>query len=52
MPVADVSLNNDWSLVRFWNYGAQAWGILYPADGFVYAEKDGAIQATSAAPGS
>ena len=48
MPVADVSLNNDWSLVRFWNYEAQAWGILYPADGFVYAEKAGPIQSTSA----
>jgi hypothetical protein len=48
MPVADVSPNNDWSLVRFWNYQAQAWGILYPAYGFVYSEKSGTLTVASA----
>ena len=48
MPVADISPNNDWSLVRFWNYQAQAWGILYPAYGFVYSEKSGTLTAASA----
>jgi len=43
MPVADVSVANDWSLVRFWNYQAQAWGILYPTSGFIYPVRiDGA----------
>jgi len=51
MPVADVSPNNDWSLVRFWNYQAQAWGILYPAYGFVYSERAGGSTA-AAAPSS
>ena len=52
MPVADVSLNNDWSLVRFWNYQAQAWGILYPAYGFVYTEKAGTVMSSAATPSS
>ena len=33
---------NDWTLVRFWNYQAKAWGTLYPAYGFIYPEKPGA----------
>jgi surface antigen len=48
MPVSDVSPANDWSLVRFWNYQAQAWGILYPASGFVYAEREGGTVTTAA----
>jgi hypothetical protein len=51
MPVADVSPDNDWSLVRFWNYQAQAWGILYPAYGFVYSDKSGTLT-TASAPSS
>jgi len=39
MPVSDVSPANDWSLVRFWNYQLQAWGIVYPAYGFIYPER-------------
>jgi hypothetical protein len=54
MPVADVSPDNDWSLVRFWNYQAQAWGILYPASGFIYPEKTGMTltSASASVPGS
>jgi surface antigen len=50
MPVADVSPDNDWSLVRFWNYQAQAWGILYPASGFIYPEKTGMTLTSASAP--
>jgi surface antigen len=52
MPVADVSPDNDWSLVRFWNYQAQAWGILYPAYGFIYPQTSGTGFATAATPSS
>ena len=54
MPVADVSPDNDWSLVRFWNYQAQAWVILYPASGFIYPEKTGMTltSASASVPGS
>jgi hypothetical protein len=41
MPVLDISPANDWSLVRFWNYEAKTWGIVYEAYGFVYPEKTG-----------
>jgi len=39
MPAIDVSPANDWSLVRFWNYQAKAWGITYQASGFIYPER-------------
>ncbi len=39
MPATDVSAANDWSAVRFWNYQLQAWGIVYPAYGFIYPER-------------
>jgi len=39
MPAVDVSAANDWSAVRFWNYQLQAWGIVYPAYGFVYPDR-------------
>ena len=52
MPVADVSPDNDWSLVRFWNYQAQAWGILYPAYGFVYPQKSTPTFTTASTPSS
>ena len=42
MPAIDVSAENDWTLVRFWNYQASAWGTLYPAYGFIYPERAGA----------
>jgi surface antigen len=38
MPVMDISPGNDWSSVRFWNYEARAWGIAYPAEGFIYPQ--------------
>ncbi|MEA2780720.1 MAG: hypothetical protein QOK29_2264 [Rhodospirillaceae bacterium] len=49
MPVADVSAGNDWSVVRFWNYQAKAWGIVYPAYGFIHPDR---IDSASAAPTS
>ena len=52
MPVVDVSPGNDWTLVRFWNYQAQAWGILYPAYGFVYPQKSSPSFVTASAPSS
>ena len=36
MPVMDVSTNNDWSQLRFWNEDANAFGKIYPALGFIY----------------
>lgn len=45
MPAIDVSAANDWSAVRFWNYQLQAWGIVYPAYGFVYAERTDTVTA-------
>ena len=39
MPATDASLGNDWSLVRFWNYEAKAWGIIYDAYGFIYPDR-------------
>jgi hypothetical protein len=38
--------------VRFWNYQANAWGILYPAYGFIYSEKAGAGATAWAQPTS
>ena len=52
MPVADVPPDNDWTLVRFWNYQAQAWGILYPAYGFVYPQKSTPTFTTASTPSS
>jgi surface antigen len=37
MPVVDVSPNNDWSQLRFWNQPAGSFGAIYPAAGFIYA---------------
>ncbi len=37
MPVIDVSPNNDWSQVRFWNYPSKSFGSTYKASGFIYA---------------
>jgi surface antigen len=36
MAVADVSPNNDWSELRFFNEEAQSYGSVYPANGFIY----------------
>ncbi len=41
MPASDVSPTNDWSVVRFWNYEAKAWGIAYDAYGFIYPDRIG-----------
>jgi CHAP domain len=45
MPVADVSADNDWSLVRFWSYQLEAWGVVYPTSGFIYPERIDAANA-------
>ena len=42
MPVLDVSPANDWSVLRFWNQEARAWGGIYPAEGFIYNAPAGA----------
>ena len=39
MPVQDVSKNNDWTLVRFWNYPSKSYGSLYKGSGFIYPKK-------------
>lgn len=36
MTVVDVSAGNDWTEVRFWNPGADEWGNVYIANGFIY----------------
>jgi hypothetical protein len=42
MPVLDVSPANDWTVLRFWNQEARAWGGIYPAEGFIYNAPAGA----------
>lgn len=37
MPVIDISPNNDWSQVRFWNYPSSSYGRVYKNSGFIYA---------------
>jgi len=39
MPAIDVSANNDWSKIRFWNYPSSSFGRVYPASGFIYPNK-------------
>ena len=34
--VIDVSADNDWTAVRFWNPDTGAYGGVYEADGFIY----------------
>ncbi len=36
MPVKDVSANNDWSKVRFWDYPSRSYGRAFPVSGFIY----------------
>lgn len=36
MLVEDVSANNDWSSVRFWNYEQDCFGFPYAVQGFIY----------------
>ena len=35
--VIDVSSDNDWTAMRFWNPDTNAYGGIYEADGFVYS---------------
>lgn len=39
MDVVDVSKDNDWSRVRFWDYASETYGYIYPVRGFVYNRK-------------
>jgi hypothetical protein len=52
MPAIDVSPGNDWSVVRFWNYQAKAWGITYQASGFIYPERAGTTVSAGPVPTS
>jgi hypothetical protein len=52
MPAIDVSLANDWTLVRFWNYNLKAWGITYEASGFVYPDRLGTVVSAGPVPTS
>lgn len=36
MRAEDISPNNNWSSVRFWNYEAGTFGFPYAAHGFIY----------------
>lgn len=36
MRVKDISANNDWSKVRFWDYPSGTFGRVYPVSGFIY----------------
>lgn len=36
MRVEDISANNDWTRVRFWNYEENCFGFPYKALGFIY----------------
>lgn len=36
MRVKDISANNDWSVVRFWDYPSGTFGSAYPVSGFIY----------------
>jgi surface antigen len=52
MPAIDVSPGNDWTVVRFWNYEAKAWGITYDAYGFIYPDHAGATVSAGPVPTS
>ena len=39
MPAIDVSPNNDWSQIRFWDYPSGTYGSVYKASGFIYPKK-------------
>ena len=36
MRVKDISPNNDWTMVRFWDYPSGTFGRAYPVSGFIY----------------
>lgn len=36
MPVEDISPNNDWTSVKFWNYEMGVYGFPYKSLGFIY----------------
>lgn len=36
MPVEDISPNNDWTRVKFWNYEKNVYGFPYASKGFIY----------------
>lgn len=40
MRVQDVSPDNNWSSVRFWNNEANMFGFPYPVQGFIYNQRE------------
>lgn len=36
MPVEDISPDNNWTRVKFWNYEENVYGFPYAAKGFIY----------------
>lgn len=40
MPAIDVSPNNDWSEIRFWDYPSGTYGSVYKASGFIYPKNN------------
>ena len=54
MAVADVSPNNDWTELRFFNEEYQSYGSVYQANGFIYNMADapaGGTTVVSSGPG-
>lgn len=50
-PVADVSANNDWSIVRVWNIKTGGWGKrTYPVQGFIGPGSDSGREAPRTDP--
>lgn len=40
MRVKDISIQNNWSKVRFWNYNSNSYGRIYEVSGFIYVPED------------
>ena len=36
ISVVDISKNNDWTSVRFWDYPSESYGSVYRGSGFIY----------------
>ena len=50
-PVADVSADNDWSIVRVWNIKTGGWGKrTYPVQGFIGPGSDSGREAPRTDP--
>ena len=51
MAVTDISPDNDWSELRFFNDEAQSYGAVYPAYGFIYKIAEAPSGGTTASSG-